>query len=194
MKPDASSEEIKRVFRQKAANAHPDKQSGDHEAMAELNRAYTTLIDPKRRLLYDATGEDQQRPDEEMIRALITQVFADGLAKDVPHVLNHAKELLKQGKQVLEQQTEDITKQRDKLKKKRDKITKKSGENVYAMIVDQQIAKYEQSLAKVEYDLDICVKAQDELNKYESAEEIPVYTMSDMRLGQQWTGFTDAST
>lgn len=195
----ASPEEIKRVFRQCATNAHPDKQSGDHGRMSELNHAYDVLADPKRRLLYDATGEDQPRPDEEMIRGLITQVFADGLLKDVPHILNHAKELLKQGKSVLEGQIDETAKHRDKLKAKRDKITKKSGENVYLMIVDQQIAKYAQEIAKyaqeiakIEYDLDICVKAQKELGKYKSSEEVPSYGLSDMRFGNQW-GFSSGT-
>lgn len=194
VKPDASPAEIKRTFRQKAANAHPDKQSGDHDAMAELNRAYKTLIDPKRRLLYDATGEDQQRPEAEMIRGMLTQVFADGLSKDVPHILNHAKDMLKQGRKVLEQQTNDITTLRDKLKAKRDKITRKRGENVFTMIVDQQIVKFDQQLAQIENDLDICVKASKELEKYKSSEEVPTYGLSDMRFSNQWSAFTSGTT
>lgn len=193
VKPDASPSEIKRTFRQKAASAHPDK-GGDHVGMAELNHAYEVLIDPKRRLLYDATGESDQRPEAEMIRGMLTQVFADGLSKDVPHILNHAKEMLKQGKQALEQQTNEITKQRDRLKAKRDKITKKRGENVFSMIVDQQIVKFDQQLAQIELDLDILVKAQKELANYKSSEEVPTYTMSDVRFSQQWTAFGNSST
>lgn len=185
VKPDASPREIKNARRRKAAEVHPDK-GGDHVEMSAINHAYDVLSDPKRRLLYDATGKDSQRPEEETIRTLITQVFADGLAKDVPHVLNHAKDLLKQGKATLEGQINETTKRRDKLQAKRDKITTKSKENIFQNIIDQQIVQCNQNIAKVELDLDMCVKAQKELARYKSSEELPVYTTSDMRFSNQW--------
>lgn len=184
LKPDASPHEIKKARRRKADKAHPDHGGGQQE-MAAINHAFDILIDPKRRLLYDATGKDSQRPEEETIRALITQVFADGLAKDMPHVLNHARDLLKQGKATLEQQIKDVTKRRDKLKAKSGKIKTKSPENIFQNIIDQQIISCEQNIAKIEFDLDMCMRASKELKKYESDEEVPSFTMSDLRLGKR---------
>jgi curved DNA-binding protein CbpA len=193
VKPDASPKEIKNARRRKAARSHPDH-GGDQVEMSAINHAFDVLIDPKRRLLYDATGEDSQQSEEATIRALITQVFADGLAKDVPHVLNHAKDLLTQGKSTLERQITETTKRRDKLKAKSGKIKTKAEENIFQNIIDQQIIQCDQQIAKAEFDLDMCVKASKELKKYESAEEVPTYTMSDLRFSNQWGVFGSAST
>lgn len=184
--PSASPEEIKRVYRKKAATAHPDKQTGDQETMAALNHAYDVLSDPGRRLLYDKTGDDSQKPEQELIRTVLTAVFSDGLQKDVPHILNHAKQLLKEGQATMEGQVDEVTKRRDKLKVRREKIVKKSGENVFQMIIDQQLASFDQNLAKLEVDLDICHKAMAELKKYKSSEEVPTYGLADLRFSSQW--------
>lgn len=60
----ADAEEIKKVYRKLAAQLHPDKHPGDAQAEArfkEVNSAYQTLSDPKKRALYDEFGEDGLR-------------------------------------------------------------------------------------------------------------------------------------
>ena len=52
---DATAEEIKKAFRQKARTAHPDA-GGDEEAFKQLNEAYEVLSDEKKRSLYDQYG------------------------------------------------------------------------------------------------------------------------------------------
>ncbi len=52
--PDASSDEIKKKFRELAMKTHPDKTKEDSEdEMAELNKAYEVLSDKERREKYD---------------------------------------------------------------------------------------------------------------------------------------------
>ena len=51
----ASEEEIKRAFRKKAHELHPDK-GGDTEAFKKVNEAYQVLSDPQKRQQYDAFG------------------------------------------------------------------------------------------------------------------------------------------
>ena len=52
--PDASSDEIKKKFRELAMKTHPDKTLEDSEdEMAELNKAYEVLSDKERREKYD---------------------------------------------------------------------------------------------------------------------------------------------
>jgi molecular chaperone DnaJ len=58
---DASAEEIKRAFRQRARELHPDANPDDPDAEAhfkEVALAYETLSDPERRQRYDAFGPD----------------------------------------------------------------------------------------------------------------------------------------
>jgi curved DNA-binding protein CbpA len=54
---DASAEAIKKAYRRRSSEAHPDRQEGDGRLMQEVNDAYALLSDPSRRRLYDETGE-----------------------------------------------------------------------------------------------------------------------------------------
>jgi molecular chaperone DnaJ len=61
VRPDASDEEIKRAYRRKARELHPDTTGGDASAEAhfkEVTRAYEVLRDPERRARYDRFGPD----------------------------------------------------------------------------------------------------------------------------------------
>ena len=57
---DATTEDLKRAFRKKAMECHPDRNQGDPEAegrFKELNLAYQVLSDPGKRARYDQFGE-----------------------------------------------------------------------------------------------------------------------------------------
>lgn len=60
---NASAEEIKKAFRTKAHQHHPDKQSGDAAKFKEINEAYQVLGDTEKRQQYDQFGQthDQAR-------------------------------------------------------------------------------------------------------------------------------------
>lgn len=69
----ASRDDVKKAYRKKAKQAHPDRAGGSNEQMSELNRAYALLEDPAKRARYDA-GEDPDRPQrsiEEEAEAMI---------------------------------------------------------------------------------------------------------------------------
>ncbi len=53
---DASPEEIKKAFRKLALEHHPDKNDGKDEKFKEINEAYSTLSDTKKRQQYDTYG------------------------------------------------------------------------------------------------------------------------------------------
>lgn len=55
----ASAAEIKKAYRKKALQYHPDKNPGDHEAEAMFKKAaeaYEVLSDPNKRSRYDQFG------------------------------------------------------------------------------------------------------------------------------------------
>lgn len=80
---DAAIDAVKRAFRSKAKDTHPDA-GGDRAAFERVQRAQMILLDPKRRKKYDETGDadepDVQSPDHgalTMIAALLAQILAD---------------------------------------------------------------------------------------------------------------------
>lgn len=53
---NASQEEIKKAFRKKAHEYHPDKKDGDEAKFKEVNEAYQVLGNPQKRKQYDQFG------------------------------------------------------------------------------------------------------------------------------------------
>lgn len=51
---DATSEEIKKIYRKLAFQYHPDRNPGNEEMMKEVNEAYAVLSDPGKRREYDS--------------------------------------------------------------------------------------------------------------------------------------------
>ncbi|PID32494.1 molecular chaperone DnaJ [Candidatus Saccharibacteria bacterium] len=56
VKKDASADEIKKAFRSKAVQYHPDKEGGDEAKFKEVNEAYEVLKDQSKRQRYDQFG------------------------------------------------------------------------------------------------------------------------------------------
>ena len=53
----ASKDEVKKAFRKKAAEHHPDKKTGNEEKYKEVTEAYAVLGDDKKKAEYDTYGQ-----------------------------------------------------------------------------------------------------------------------------------------
>ena len=73
--PEADTSEIKKAFREKAYEVHPDtsaKGHGDSEKFVELNTAYQTLCDPVLRKHYNLSRHNLNRWHETPLQAPLT--------------------------------------------------------------------------------------------------------------------------
>lgn len=64
---DATAKEIKKAYRKKSLEYHPDKnkEEGAAEKFAEISRAYEVLSDDEKKPIYDRYGEDGLKDHEE---------------------------------------------------------------------------------------------------------------------------------
>ena len=53
---NASADEIKKAYRKKAVETHPDKEGGSEESFKKVNEAYQVLSDPQKKSNYDRFG------------------------------------------------------------------------------------------------------------------------------------------
>ncbi len=59
---DASADDIKKAYRKKAMESHPDRHGGDKAKEAEfkrINEAYATLSDAQKKAHYDRFGSSE---------------------------------------------------------------------------------------------------------------------------------------
>lgn len=139
--PDATQDQIKKAFRKKAKDLHPDKNPGDkkkEEEFKEIAQIYDTLSDPNARRRYDTDGN-----------AMNTETFVrqEALGVVISHVLMiilkkgesiFSTEIFKEISQVLKTDGFDhldkikaIKKEAKKIDKILSKIVHKHGENSF---------------------------------------------------------------
>lgn len=58
---NASQEEIKKAYKKMSMQHHPDRTGGDDSKFKEINEAYQTLNDPKKKQMYDQFGTSDPR-------------------------------------------------------------------------------------------------------------------------------------
>lgn len=175
---DASVGEIKRSYLAKSKQNHPDK-GGDQAKQAELNRAYNCLSDTERRKRYDLTGEDIDKPIETDIHETIVSAFQQVLSaeEEIPSYLLAARKLIRFQLEQNNSNQREINKHIKKLKGRRDKIRVKPGKtNLFHAILDKQMGVFIQSVEQLKEEEKTLRGALEELNNYESDEEIPVAT------------------
>ena len=87
---EATAEEIKKAYRKRANEVHPDK-GGSKEEFAELSIAYKVLSDPESRKKYDQTGIDDDMADEVKAAIKFVQDQFATISKELCSAIKDAK-------------------------------------------------------------------------------------------------------
>ena len=102
----ATAEEIKKAYRERSKELHPDANDGDDKGFAKLAKAYKVLSDPEKRKKYDETGIDTENNEAEQVNSIMagltlaflehapsvkTESLTDFVKKQVKEQLGNAK-------------------------------------------------------------------------------------------------------
>lgn len=146
---DASAAEIKKAYRKKAKDAHPDRKGGDNTEMVAINRAKDTLLDDEKRKRYDETGTDDPKPPlQQMAEALIASGFDQVFDSDgeLAGHINIVQSLLTAFGKELAQAEIEIKKAvvyLERLERKAKRVKARNPASVWANVVDQRRRRYE---------------------------------------------------
>src|SRR5688572_10797589 len=105
---DADADAVKRAYRKKAQETHPDK-GGDTATFQAVQRAYDVLGDDAKREEYDRTGREPNVRDEraEVMGELATMIMHFATKEDVDHV-NIVEEMRKNTRDSIKQLKKQI--------------------------------------------------------------------------------------
>ena len=182
IKPDATDAEIKRAYRSKATKTHPDK-GGSAEEFAPIATAYETLSDPNRRLLYDATGQDQRPPIEQEVQQVLLNLFNEALSgSDDISVIAFVREKVKTADQRLAEERKKLKTRQKRLKTKRAKIKSTSVVNLVHMVIDGELKNIEAGLAQMKHQAEVQKAIMTEIDAYSEEWKAPAPQFSEIYL------------
>lgn len=170
----ASADDVKKAYRKKASEAHPDRQDATGDMVA-INRAYETLGVAERRRRYDATGEDGiPKTADEDGRDLLMTFFTEAITRNpegdwVAHVTEMIKANLEGSGRVIA----GCVLQAARFEKAAKRVKVKSGENLVLRLIEQQLTVCNQKRIAAERAKVATEKAQAMLANYD-IEAVPM--------------------
>jgi curved DNA-binding protein CbpA len=173
---DASEADIKKAYRSKSSEAHPD-QGGDPERMQLVNLANDLLSNAERRARYDQTGETVERPPLDLeAQGALMQLFNELIEKTPEHaeLVSAARQATQQHLQQLDIEASALGKQHKSLTKRLTKVVKKGGAglNAFEAVVNDKISKVMNTLERNERRRAVAKRVMGMLDEYQDAESV----------------------
>ena len=172
---DATADDIKKAYRRKAMQVHPDR-GGTEEAAARVNDAYAVLADPERRQRYDASGDDKPaRSTEDQAADLLMAAFAEALDVADGKFMQTVKAKLAHMHTTGAGTVASLRVRIRKLERRRETIKATEGmRNLAHMVIDQQLESMRQDLTRIEANLQVLDAARKMAEGYACEEVAPV--------------------
>ncbi len=194
VKPDATQDEIKKAFRAKAKECHPDHHPGDKEkeaAFKRLSTAYSVLGDPELRRRYDLTGEspeiDNMLGESYSLIILTFRQLKDAAGDDIFFIdpIASMKDALSHGQSEAERHVRGLEKKNERNDKLIGKLSHKTGGRTSFLhsALAEENRKNELEIDKVKHQVEVIKKAQTILDEYSFTVEKRKTNVTDRRSG-----------
>lgn len=175
---DADAPAVKRAYRRRARETHPDA-GGNKEEFQRASAAYKLLADPARRARYDATGEVDGGVDNEAARLL--SIFANlvlGVVNtvDVRHqdVMAEVRSRIAADVTTVKKAKADLAKRIKNYEQAARRTRRKvKGENAVSAFIEIEAAKQKDVLAKHDANLEMLKRLDAMASDYDYDFDIP---------------------
>lgn len=172
----ASIEEIKAAYRMKAKRYHPDTAKDvDPSVFIDIAKAYNVLIDPEKRKQYDETGyiDDDVHNTHEVALESLQGIFKAVLKTENFHLTNvlaKMDEIVKNNITIFEEAVKDAEKLPAKLMVLKPKLNCKRALDIIGITIDKEIENNHQTVARLKYQIAVCVQILEILQDYSFTE------------------------
>ena len=164
---NASADEIKKAYRKKAGENHPDK-GGDNSKMTEITKAYGVLGNQKKRDRYDATGQEQEEPFDKKFQEFIQKFLLQLIETrnvDSTNLIGELEKIARQNISGTKQAKNESEFKRKKFEKVLMRLEAK-GENRISTIIEMNIDNCKKEEGVLQEHLDFMAKVLECLGGY----------------------------
>lgn len=171
---NADNAAIKKAYRRKSKECHPDRKGGDSTAMVWVNKAYETLSDPEKRAYYDACGQDKPLNTlEQHARSILFECALHAVlnAPDSVGLVSAIRQTMDAKRGKIRESLRQPRSQLAKLKKHAAALTCEGEENELGRFFEDQMVLLNDSITKLEEQEKAVEMAVEKLNLYKSAIE-----------------------
>jgi curved DNA-binding protein CbpA len=149
---DATEDEIKAAYRDRAKKTHPDK-GGDREEFERVTEASNVLLDPRRREKYDKTGDAEDDGPDDIGKMAMNHIvtmfngFLDSNDQEKLDLMTIMTKKMREESARVRQGGKDLEFRRAKLEKLVKRFTKKNpGSNIFVTFTQAKISKIAQEI------------------------------------------------
>ncbi len=167
----ATAEEIKKAYRERSKELHPDANDGDDKGFAKLAKAYKVLSDPEKRKKYDETGIDTENNEAEQVNSIMagltlaflehapsvkTESLTDFVKKQVKEQLGNAKSAVTK-----------LEKEIDRAENAKNRIVRKElGHNLILSVFENKISEARTNIVRHNEAVLLFDKVLEEIESY----------------------------
>ncbi len=163
----ADKDDIKKAYKKKASENHPDKVGGGSTEMVAINKAYSILSDEEKKSNYDKYGNSESNLEQDT-KSVLCQLFMLLIDSTNNLEIDLKKSMIKNLNENSHEHHKQIKKNRKQIKKyMKVKSKLKSKNKMFASTINEQMIILDHNIRESEYKiqvLELCLKNMDDFN------------------------------